>query len=47
MDAKKKGLMSPEEWDEDISDLHRTAVGGGTVCHTFIKASAVRGDLCH
>jgi SAM-dependent methyltransferase len=37
-----EGLISEEEFDQGIRDLHRTAEGGGTFSYTFFKGQAVK-----
>jgi SAM-dependent methyltransferase len=37
-----QGMISPEEWERGIADLHRTAEADGTFCYCFFKATALR-----
>jgi SAM-dependent methyltransferase len=40
--ALASGAMSPDEWEQGIADLYRTAETDGTFCYCFFKAVAVR-----
>lgn len=40
-DALAAGLMTADDWDRGITDLHRTAQAIGTFHYTFFKAVAV------
>jgi hypothetical protein len=35
------GLMSPDDFDRGVADLHRTAADDGIFCYTFFKAVAM------
>jgi SAM-dependent methyltransferase len=35
------GLMSPDDFDRGVADLHRTAENDGIFCYTFFKAVAM------
>jgi hypothetical protein len=35
------GLMSPDDFDRGVADLHRTAEDDGVFCYTFFKAVAM------
>lgn len=41
--ALASGGMSPDEWEQGVTDLRRTAEDDGTFCYCFFKAVAVRG----
>jgi SAM-dependent methyltransferase len=40
--ALASGAVAPEEWEQGIADLYRTAEADGTFCYCFFKAVAVR-----
>ena len=40
--ALASGAMAPDEWEQGIADLYRTAEADGTFCYCFFKAVAVR-----
>lgn len=40
------GLMSAEDFDRGIADLHRAARDDGTFCYTFFKATATKKSEC-
>ncbi|MFH0975031.1 MAG: methyltransferase domain-containing protein [Spirochaetota bacterium] len=40
-DALENSLITKEEWDQGIKDLHRTAGKDGVFCYTFFKGKAV------
>jgi SAM-dependent methyltransferase len=40
--AREKEMISLEEWDKGIRDLHRTCGKGGVFCYTFFKATGTR-----
>ncbi len=40
--AIEAGLLAGDSFDQGISDLYRTAQGGGTFCYTFFKAFGVK-----
>jgi SAM-dependent methyltransferase len=40
-DALAEGLMTPADWDQGLTDLHRTATGDGTFHYSFFKAVAM------
>jgi ubiquinone/menaquinone biosynthesis C-methylase UbiE len=44
--AIEAGLIKKETFDQGISDLYKTAEGGGTFCYTFFKGVGVRSE-CH
>ena len=37
-EAIKKGMMTPAEWEQGITDLYRTCEPDGVFCYTFFKA---------
>jgi ubiquinone/menaquinone biosynthesis C-methylase UbiE len=39
----ERGMVSGEEWDLGIRDLHRTSEPGGTFTYTFFKAVGAKG----
>ncbi len=41
-EAIKKGLIDRETIEKGISDLYKTAEGGGTFCYTFFKGIGVK-----
>jgi len=41
-DAISNGLINEESFDKGITDLYKTAMGGGTFCYTFFKGKGIK-----
>jgi len=41
-EALGQRLISEEEWERGVADLHRTAEQDGVFCYTFFRAVASR-----
>jgi SAM-dependent methyltransferase len=41
-EARDRGLISEEDWEQGIRDLYRTCEPDGTFCYTFFKATGIK-----